>query len=81
VLLELLTGKLPVEVASMNYEDEDLYQNMAERHTDATAGAWAAGAVEAMASASHACLEYRSHKRASVRDVLPALEAAGAEHA
>ena len=62
-------------------EDEDLYQDMMERHTDVAAGAWAAGAVEAMASASHACLEYRAHKRASVRDVLPALEAAGAEHA
>ena len=54
---------------------------MMERHTDVAAGAWAAGAVEAMASASRACLEYRAHKRASVRDVLPALEAAGAEHA
>ena len=64
----------------MNYEDEELHASMA-RHTDAAAGAWAAGAVEAMASASRACLEYRSHKRASVRDVLPALEAAGAEHA
>jgi serine/threonine protein kinase len=81
ILLELLTGKLSIEVASMNYEDEDLHENMAARHTDATAGAWAAGAVEAMAKASRACLEFRSQKRASVRSVLPALEAAAAEHA
>jgi hypothetical protein len=64
----------------MNYEDEELHASMA-RHTDAAAGAWAAGAVEAMASASRACLEYRAHKRASVRGVLPALEAAAVEHA
>ena len=35
----------------------------------------------AMAKASRACLEYRSHKRASVQDVLLALEAAAVEHA
>jgi hypothetical protein len=80
VLLEIMMGKLPIEVATMNYEVEDLHENM-EQHTDATAGVWAAGAVDAMAKASQACLEYKSHKRASVRDVLPALEAAGMEFA
>ena len=79
VLLEVLTGKPPMEVANMNYADEDLHKNMAQ-HTDASAGAWAAGAVEAMAKASQACLEFRSQKRSTVQDVLPALEATCAEH-
>ena len=52
------------------YEDEELESELhasmsMAQHADAAAGAWAAGAVEAMAKASHACLEYRSHKRAS----------------
>ena len=80
VLLELLTSKLPMEAANMNYEDEHLHATIHE-HTDARGGKWAAGAVDALAQASHACLEYRSHNRASVRDILPALEAVVAQHA
>ena len=73
VLLELLTGKLPIEVAALHMEEPDLYAQMQE-HTDARAGAWPAAVVGGLAAVTERCIAYHAGARATVRDVLAELE-------
>jgi len=73
VLLELLTGNPPSEVAALNIEEPDVYAEMAQ-YVDGRAGAWPPAVVHRLAAVAERCIEFRPRTRASVRDVVDELE-------
>jgi hypothetical protein len=76
-MLEVITGRGHLEVAQLNYEKEEWHTDgTIEALADGKAGDWEPAAITALASASKKLLEYRAHKRSTVREILPAMEAA-----
>jgi hypothetical protein len=75
VLLELLTGKVPAQVAALHIEEPDLFAEM-HQYVDARAGvgAWPPGVVGRLAGIAERCIAYHPRRRAAVRGVVDELE-------
>jgi hypothetical protein len=72
-LLEIITGKLPCDVAALHIEEPDLYGEM-HQYADPRAGAWPAAVVAMLAAVTERLIEMRPRTRAAVADVVDQLE-------
>jgi serine/threonine protein kinase len=77
VLLELLTGLTPEGTIELHTElDDGIFEEAATNaHRDPRAGGWPPAVVRALAQVSKQCLRLFAKRRATVKDVLPMLEA------
>jgi serine/threonine protein kinase len=76
VLLELLTGRSPVDTVELYTEEEDMFSAMDQLYKDKRAGPCPAGVVAAVAQVAKQCLQWHAPRRATVQEALPRLEAA-----
>ena len=74
LLLELLTGRVGLEAAAVYHEEPDLFEEMMD-YVDARAGAWPPPVVAELVAVAQRCICMHARPRASVREVMPQLEA------
>ena len=75
VLLELLTGFSPANTIELySNQDQDLFSDTGT-FTDPSAGRWPPEVVRDLSQAAKQCLKLYAKRRATVREVLPTMEA------
>ena len=74
VLIELLTGKMGIEVAALHCEEPELFEDM-PRWVDARGGAWPAAVVTELAAVAEQCISHNALVRPTAAEVIPRLEA------
>jgi serine/threonine protein kinase len=66
--------KTGITAAALHHEEPDLFEEMMH-FVDPRAGQWPPPVVEGLAAVAELCIQFHARKRASVRDVVPQLDA------